>query len=266
MATMLNEGDLVQELAEERSRLLHLINETMWNEEFSFYQDIAPNGRFSRVKSIGAYWALLDRDLVPEKRLYPFVQHLRDSWSFKLPHRIPSQSADSEGYNALTGNRWRGGVWSPTNFMVLKGLRHVGQHALAHEIAVNHLQNVCAVYQHTDTFWENYAPETSTPGELAKADFVGWTGLTPIAILLEDVIGLTVDWPLRRVTWDRRLDTDSQYGVRNYPLGAEGVLELLGDREKLVVTTNTSFTLTVNDGDQTLQAAVPIGATEINLS
>ena len=265
MAAVLSEPELAAELAAERARLIALINEQMWSEEAQFYQDIAPNGRFSPVKSIGAYWTLLDKDLVPEERLTPFIQHLRDNWAFNVPHRIPSQSADSEGYNAQTGHYWRGAVWPSSNYMVLKGLRTAGQHTLAHEIAVNHVQNVCETYLHTDTFWENYAPETAAPGDPAKPDFVGRTGLTPIAILFEDVIGLSVDWPLRRVSWDRRLDTDGRYGVRNYPLGSEGTATFLGDRAVVTVTTDVPFTLTIRDKEQSLQAAVPAGTAEIDL-
>ncbi|MCP4425425.1 MAG: glycoside hydrolase [Chloroflexi bacterium] len=265
MATSLEEMALAAELAAERVQLIQLINEQLWNEEAQFYQDLAPDGRFSKVKSIGAYWALLDKELTPEKRLTPFVQHLRDSWAFNVPHRIPSQSADSEGYNAKTGNSWRGAVWSSTNYMTLRGLRAVGQYVLAHEIAVNHVGNVCEAYLHTDTFWENYAPEAAAPGEPARSDSVGGTGLTPIAILLEDVIGISVDWPLRRVVWDRRLATDGRYGVRRYPLGNEGTATLMGDRETVTVTTDVPFTLTIRDAEQSLQTAVPAGETEISL-
>jgi glycogen debranching enzyme len=263
---LLGEEKLAAELAAERQTLVRLINARLWNPAANFYQDVDPQGRHSAVKSIGAYWGLLDQDLVPKERVEPFVQHLRDSWAFKLPHRIPSQSADSEGYNASTGNYWRGAVWAPTNFMTLKGLRQAGQHALVHEIARNHLENVCAVYQHTDTFWENYAPETAAPGDPAKPDFVGWTGLAPIAVLLEDVLGLWVDWPLRRAIWHRYLETDGHYGVHNYPLGPDGTLNLLGDGEKVVVTTDVPFTLTIRDRTQALQTAVPVGTTTIDLT
>ncbi|HEX6383621.1 MAG TPA: trehalase family glycosidase [Anaerolineae bacterium] len=266
MATLLNEEELARELNAERTRLLHLVNTHMWNSEANFYQDISPDGQFSRIKSIAAYWALLDRDMVSEKQLEPFVRHLRENWAFKLPHRIPSQSADSEGYNAETGHYWRGGVWPATNFMVLKGLRAVGQHDLAHHIAVNHLDNVYTVFRQTDTFWENYAPETAASGNPARSDFVGCTGLTPISILLEDAIGLNVEWPHRRVTWDRRLDTEEEYGVCNYPLGLEGKMDLRGDRAKVVVETNVPFTLIIRDKEQTLQTAIPAGTIEIELS
>lgn len=266
IATLLQENEFLVELNEERTRLLGLINEKLWNPEMNFYQDMDGNGRFSRVKTIGAYWGLLDKDLVPEKRLIPFLQHLRENWGFKLPHRIPSMSADSEGYNAESGNFWRGGVWSPTNFMVLKGLRNANQHSLAHEIAINHLQNVWEVYRRTDTFWDYYAPETAAPGEPAKTNYVGWTGLTPISILLEDIIGIGVDWPQRRVYWDRRLETSSMYGVSDFPLGLDGSMDLFGDNEKVVVTTDVPFTLTIRDETQTLQMAVPAGTMELSLT
>src|SRR5690606_5396089 len=161
------------------------------------------------------------------------------------------------------GDYWRGGVWPPTNYMVLKGLRLRGQRKLAHQIARNHLENVSAVFQHTDTLWENYAPEHQAPGEPSKPGFVGWTGLTPIAILLEDVIGISVDWPLRRVTWDRYLETDERYGVTNFPLGNEGTLDLVGDRQEIEVASDVPFTLVVRDREETLQVAVPAGTTTI---
>ena len=85
--------------------------------------------------------------------------------------------------------------------MVLKGLRANGRHMLAHEIAMNHLENVGRVYDRTGTFWENYEPETAAPGHPAKADYVGWTGLSPISILLEDVVGtgLTIGYVLQHL-------------------------------------------------------------------
>lgn len=266
LATVLQETELARELAAEHTRLVGLINAQLWNPEIGFYQDMAANGRFSKVKSIGAYWGLLGRQLIPADRLGPFVQHLRDNWSFNLPHRVPTQAADSEGYNAATGNQWRGAVSPATNFMVLKGLRTMDLHKLALEIAQNHLTSVCEVYRHTDTFWENYAPETAVPGDPARPNFVGTAGLSPIAILLEDIIGLHADWPLRRLTWDRRLDTNETFGVRNYPWGPDGTVHLIGNRERIQATTDVPFTLHIREDGQLLQAAIPAGTTEIDLS
>lgn len=265
MANVLEVDELAEELIQEHAFLLREVNARLWNEESGFYHDVDPAGHFSVVKSIGAYWGLLDKDMVPEERLNPFIRHLHDTTAFSRPHRIPSQSADSPGYDAETGNYWRGGVWSPTNYMVLKGLRRHGRRELAHQIALNHLDMVWQVFQHTDTLWENYAPESADPGEPSKPNFVGWTGLTPIAILLEDVLGLSVDWPLRRLTWDRWLESDAPYGVRHYPLGAEGTASLVGTAEQIEIETDVPFNLTIRDREGTLQAAVPAGTTTLTL-
>lgn len=266
MANVLGEDKPALELSRERTQLIEQANKLLWNNETQFYQDVDANGRFSPVKSIGAYWALLDSNMVPEKQRQPFVQHLRDAWSFNLPHRIPSQSADSEGYNAETGHYWRGAVWPATTYMVLRGLRQIKQYKLAHQIACNHVDMVSKVYQATGTFWENYAPETAAPGDPAARDFVGTTGLTPISVLLEHIIGIRADWPQRRVHWDRWLQVEGAYGVRNYPIGPDGTLDMIGDAEKITVTTNTPFTLMIRDSEQSLQTAVPAGTTEIDLN
>jgi hypothetical protein len=265
IAVMLDEQALVESLSEEHLRLLQEINATMWNETAAFYQDIDPAGNFSPVKSIGAYWALLAQGMVAKDRMTTFIKHLFEADSFKRPHRIPSQSADSPGYDSESGSQWRGGVWSPTNYMVLKGLRANGRHMMAHEIAMNHLENVGRVFERTGTFWENYEPETAAPGHPAEADYVGWTGLSPISILLEDVIGINVDWPQRRVTWDRRYKTEAFYGVRNYPIGSDGVMDLIGDQETVTITTSLPLTLVIQDEEISLQTAVPAGSTEITL-
>ncbi|MFO7681458.1 MAG: trehalase family glycosidase [Chloroflexota bacterium] len=266
LALLLGEPELGQELADERAVLISLVNEHLWQEAAGFYQDVDANGRFSPIKSIGAYWALLDKDIVPEKRLEPFLRHLRENWAFNMNHRVPSQSADSEGYNPDSGNGWRGGVWPPLNYIVTRGLQNVGQDKLAHQIAVNHLQNMWEVYQHTDTIWDHYAPERPSAGEHARSDFVGPSGIAPITMLLEDVIGIRTDWPLRRVTWRRMLDCQESYGVRNYPFGPEGAFELVGDCGKVVVTTDTPLTLNIHDNGYSIQTAVPVGRTEIDMT
>ncbi|MFQ5436694.1 MAG: trehalase family glycosidase, partial [Anaerolineae bacterium] len=265
MAAKLDVPDLTTELAAERVQLIRIINDRMWHEEAGFYQDVGPDGRFIPVKSIAAYWGLWDGEIVPKKRREPFVRHLRENWAFNLPHRIPSLSADSDGYNSETGHGWRGGVWPSANYVVLKGLRVINQYKTAHAIAVNHVAKVCDVFRHTDTFWQYYAPESIAPGKEAADNAISAGGLTAVSMLLEDVIGINVDWPQRRVTWDRWLASAGLYGVRHYPLGDAGTMDLLGDDVKVVVTTDVPFTLEIRDGEQRLQTAVPAGTTEIEL-
>jgi hypothetical protein len=108
--------------------------------------------------------------------------------------------------------------------MILRGLTQAGYHSLAHAIGENHHTNVVKVFEQTGTVWENYAPESATPGSIAAKDFVGWTGLPPVAVLFEYVFGLRPDVPANKLLWDVRL-TDA-HGVTQYPFGEKGLLDL----------------------------------------
>ncbi len=212
-------------LYEEAERLTKLINEKLWCEEDAFYYDLWRGDVLSRVKSIGAYWALL-AGIVPEERLERFVAHLENPAEFNRFHRIPTLSADHPAYDA-EGGYWRGSVWAPTNYMVLKGLEKVGKYRMAYEIAENHLRNVVEVFRNTGTVWENYAPEKAVPGNPAKSDFVGWTGLTPIAVLFEYVFGIRADSRKNQITWD--VNRTERHGVQNYPFRG-GTVDLLCEK------------------------------------
>ena len=63
--------------------------------------------------------------------------------------------------------------------------------------------------------------------------------------------------------WDRRLDTVEPYGLRNFPLGRDGTLTLLGDNERILVKTTVPFTLIIQEDEKKLQTAISTGETEI---
>ncbi len=165
MARELDITDGVDELQKEVEYLTKFINEKMWSEEDKYYFDRRGNGELLKVKSIASYWGLL-ADGVPEERKADFIAHLENEKEFKRPHRVPSLSADHPDYSD-DGAYWNGGVWAPTNYMVIKGLSECGREKLAHEIAINHYENMMEVYRKTGTFFENYAPESANPGNPA---------------------------------------------------------------------------------------------------
>jgi hypothetical protein len=222
MAEILCRSQEVADLREERDRLSATVNKRLWDEDSAFYHDELADGRLSEVRTIGAYWALL-AGVVPPERISSFVGHLQDPNGFGRPHRVPSLSADHPEYDP-DGGYWLGGVWPPTEYMVLRGLDRAGYDSLAHEIAREDLDHVVKVYRDTGTLCENYAPERTAQGNQAKGDFVGWSGLAPIAGLLEYVIGLRADAPSGRLLWDVRLLEG--HGVTNYPFGRDGAVDL----------------------------------------
>lgn len=265
MAVLLEQPTVAEEIAAEREVLIQKINDEMWNDKALFYQDIGPNDRFSPVKSIAAYWALVDSQLVPKERRSAFIQHLRDSWSFRTEYVLPSLSADSEGYNARTGNGYRGGVWPSLTYMVLRGLGVADQYLLAHKLAANHLEQIVRTYEQTGCFWRSYAPEAIGPGEPGQADETGLTASVIVPMILENILGIAVDWPLRQVTWRRHLERAQGYGVRNLPLGSEGTVDLFGVGDSVRIRSDVPFTLAIHGDQDIIQMAVPAGSFDISL-
>jgi hypothetical protein len=222
MAEVLGRQDDVHDVETEINHLQGLVNQLLWDDELDFYFDRRADGRLSQVKTIGAYWALLSR-AVPADRLERFLSHLKAAGEFNRLHRVPSLSADHPDYDSK-GFYWRGGVWAPTNYMILRGLTSLGYHALAHEIGVNHHANVVKVFEQTGTLWENYAPDSIEPGNIARSDFVGWSGLPSVAVLFEYVFGLRAEVPKQFLTWDIHLL--EEFGVMQYPFGSQGLLDI----------------------------------------
>lgn len=224
MNHVLGGKDDVSDLMEERDRLTKLVNEKLWDEATGFYYDLRKDDSFSGVKHIGAYWALL-AGVVPPDRVERFVAHLTNTSEFNRPNTIPTLSADHPEYNRKDGGYWRGGVWAPTNYMTLCGLTKYGQDELAYRIADTHVKNVVSNFQKTGTLWENYAPESDEKGNPARPDFVGWTGLAPISIFFEYVLGIRADVPTKTILWD--VHKTERHGIRQYPMGRDITLDLV---------------------------------------
>jgi glycogen debranching enzyme len=238
MARVLNRGEEIPPLQKEAEMLARYVNDALWDDNDAFYYDLWKTGELNRAKSIGAYWALL-AGVVPAERMERFVAHLSNEREFKRPHRVPSLSADDKLYHP-DGAYWRGGVWAPTNYMVLRGLQAAGCHDLAYEIASNHLDNVVKVCAETGTLWENYKPESAAPGEPARKDFVGWSGLPPVCVLYEYVFGITSDAASNTVHW--RLRQKGTHGILRYPL-KDGTVDLMCEAsgDDLKITAKAAF-------------------------
>ena len=223
----------VGDIEEEASRLTLYVNNRLWDEKTGFYYDMRPEGALSDVKNIGAYWALL-AGIVPCERLNGFVKHLENPGEFNRPHRIPSLSAEQAMYKK-GGEYWCGGVWAPTNYMALRGLSQNGYENLAFEIAQNHVESVTEIFNRTGTLWEFYAPDFIAPGSSeefaqwsARPDFVGWSGIPPITVFFEYILGIMPDVQNNKLKW--RINLLEEHGVTNYPYGGSGVMSLKCNR------------------------------------
>jgi hypothetical protein len=174
---------------------------------------------------------------------------------------FPTISADHHLYSP-EGNYWRGSVWPLTNYAVIKGLSRCGHTALARRAAENHVGQMAVIYKETGAIWENYSPEYGVPGNIAKHDFVGFSGLGPIALLIEEILGVEVDAPANTIRW--RLYPTPEQGLNDLRFG-NNVVSLLareadGGETTIEVTAQREFTLKVQRTGARTTLPVPPGA------
>ena len=244
----------IEEFEDDIKHLKNYINKNMWSEKDGFLYDQFANDSLSTTQGIYAYW-VLHTDVLPKERLDRLVAHLNDTTKFNRPHRVPSLAYSNPKYKA-NGRYWVGGVWPGTNYMVVSGLINKGYRQLASEIARNHYDNVLKVFKKTGTFWEYYAPESAEPGFMARKDFVGWTGLPPIAGLIEYIFGIRSDYAEKKLTIDVTL-LDG-YGIERYPWGEAEQLDIkvakrknVSDKPRVTIkaSSDVEVTLLWGDGD-----------------
>lgn len=242
----------IEEFEDEARFLKKYINENLWDEKRNFLFDQHRDGQLGETMGVAAFWALKS-DVLPDERLDKLVGSLRDTALFNRKHRVPSMSASSDKYHPK-GRYWQGGVWPGTTYMILGGLYENGYVDLAHEIAMNHYDHVFEVYKQTGTFWEYYSPESSTPGFMARPNFVGWTGLPPIAVFIEYTLGIKSDFSKNSVVWD--INNLEEHGIERYPFGKVGLIDMRvakrakkSAKPKVTVTTTIPFEMTLNWGE-----------------
>ena len=255
----------------ERFRKLHqeikeLVNEEMWSEDDRFYWDLDEDGSFMKVMTVASFWPMWAK-ITDERHVDGLLAHLNNPTEFNRPHRVPTLAAKHPAYSPV-GDYWRGSVWAPTNHMIVKGLTANGRYRAARAIVCNHLDNMSTVFQETGTVWENYAPERPAPGEPARADFVGWSADGPIAQLIENYIGITLDVPNDRIRWN--LLTTEEVGLRNLDFGGYTIALKARRRSApeeaatLEVRTPVALIIELYDGETTTDLHVPPGEHVIN--
>ncbi len=215
-------------------RIKNDINKILWNENKEFYFDLTRNDTLANTKHIGAFWSLLS-EVANDDQAKGLIKHLKNPNEFWRNHLVPTLSADDPHFDPK-GHYWLGSVWAPTNYMVVKGLEKYGYENIADEIAMNHIQNMSWIYKYFTpqenqiayeerysdgykTIWECYSSEFKSPATrwdntfLSRQDFVGWSGLGPIAMLIENILGVELNGAENKIVW--RLHRKDKHGIEN---------------------------------------------------
>ena len=131
----------------------------------------------------------------------------------------------------------------------MKGLEYRGYPELARAIAEKQLCAVWKVYETTGTIWEVYAPDIFMPAttavhtELCRPNFVGWSGLMPISMLIENVLGISVLEDAKGVSWT--VSRRSRHGIENLRFGLISA-SLVCEGDSVCVVSDGNFTLWLN--------------------
>ncbi|MBQ8721984.1 MAG: alpha,alpha-trehalase, partial [Paludibacteraceae bacterium] len=106
------------------------------------------------------------------------------------------------------------------------------------------------VYETTGTIWELYSPEMPIPAtdatgvQTVKPDFVGWSGLIPISMFIENIIGINADAVTNKVVWHSR--SEKRHGVEGLRFG-DVVTSLVRSGNRVSVESNKEYILILNN-------------------
>lgn len=262
IALHLGLADTADEFHREYDDLVSLINHHHWCESKGFYFDLfsripaTARHNFLNQKTVAGFWPMLT-GVADERRMGLLLDHLLNPEEFHTLHPVPSLSRDNPNYDPL-GGYWLGGVWAPTNYMVVRGLATRKMYDIARDIAVAHISAMSQVLNDEKyaSIWECYSPDYIRPsskygeGSLVRPAFVGWSGLGPVAMLVENVFGLEFDAANNKITW--RICTEGEHGIsnlrfngRNVSLLCRGGLRQIGNT-KVVVETSGEINISIS--------------------
>lgn len=221
------------------------LNRELWSDDLGCYSTSLSSGGHNPNKVVTTFWPLW-AGVVPPDRIAALARLARDPACFNRHHPLPSLSADSPVFRP-GGDYWRGSVWAPTNHAALQGFWRAGEKALAREFTRRHLACMVDVFRATDgVLWENYSSEKSERGSWSQKNY-SWTAASPIALLLEILIGLEPDAVRNTLHW--HLPEEDGVGVDDYPLGKATVhlaQRVEGARRALTVRSDRAFHLVVH--------------------
>jgi len=258
MARALGLADKASVFTTRGAQIAARINRLMWDKESGFYWNLNDDGSWSKCRTIGFSWPLM-AGIPSATQAERVARHLADPATFYRLVPFATLSADEQAFDPR-GGYWLGSSWAPTTYQAVKGLERYGYEAFATQAVEKYLAAMAAVLAKTGTIWENYAPDSHEPGEPAKEAFVGWSGCGPIALLIENVIGLRPDAARGRVVW--RLTRTDRHGIERLRVGNATLALLCAERHAPHAPANVSLN---SDRPFEVQLIHPTATTRVTL-
>ncbi len=247
ICSILGQQKKAKEYRNRATRLSERINHYMWDEKSGLYYDVNTESQRTSWITSATFWPMLAGISSPEQtaRLVDAIRNEELFWR-RLP--LPSLAANQPHYDKC-GRYWRGGVWAPTTYTTVKGLQKNGYEELASTIAHRNMVAMYKVYESTGTIWELYSAEMYMPAtdatgiHMVKPDFVGWSGLIPISMFIENIIGINADASENTVVW--RSTGNGRHGIERLRFG-DIVTTLVRESKRIDVESNAGYRLVLN--------------------
>lgn len=247
MCTILGRKRDAERYMEKSEALSERINHYMWDDNTGLYYDVDTASVRTPWITTATFWPML-AGISSKEQTARMVSAIKDESLFWRRLPLPSLAANQPHYDKC-GCYWRGGVWAPTTYMTVKGLQRSGYEELASIIAAKNMVAMHKVYESTGTIWELYSPEMFMPAtdatgvNMVKPDFVGWSGLIPISMFIENIIGINADAVTGKVVW--RSMSGENHGVKGLRFG-DIVTSLVRQGNSIAVESNKEYILLFN--------------------
>jgi Trehalase len=253
IAAVVGRPDLAEFFSTEHKTIGQIVNDRLWDAKHGIYNDRCdpehPVLKYNDPKQAGEFVTeikpgIINKrvetllplfgEIVPQERIEPVLQELRNPNSFNRPNGIPSLSADSAGYDRA------GTAWPLYQCMVQEGLRAHGEFELARELAEKYVNAVVATFRLERTIKESIlADKLQFSG---ASEFVGWGGVGPIANFIEYILGFELNVPDKTITW--RISRTEKHGLRNLKFG-DFYVELICEERQ---SQKEPFHITISSG------------------
>jgi len=116
---------------------------------------------------------------LPDAITARLLARLTDPQEFWTRYPVPTVAINDPKYEPLT--MWRGPSWVNINYLLIEGLRRIGQHAIAAELRRRTLEMI----SNHDDIYEYYHPETGEVPPKA-APLFGWSSALFIEMAIEE--------------------------------------------------------------------------------
>lgn len=210
LGDILNDKELSFQYKKMYFSLKTRINSLMWDNSTGFYHDLDKNEQRLPQKTVAGFWSLL-AELPNADKAETLIAHLSNPKTFGTEHPFPTLSADSPDFKEK-GEGFLGSVYPWANFMIIKGLEKYQRYDLARECAIRHLYFVLEGLVPADAkqkgdLYEAYMPCKEGPAsyghhaDFPKKRYLHSVGLSTIALMIENVIGLNISLPRKTVDW-----------------------------------------------------------------